>query len=118
MEAGDYVKLHEQKESDVVILKPEGRIDASALPEFSAFLYRKIDDGAKKILIDFSGSDYMSSAGIRALLEGYKRIQQNKGDMAFCSVDENLLELFEVVSLDKVFMIYPDEFTALDKMMA
>lgn len=111
------MKIQEQTEGNLTILRPEGRIDAAALPEFSAHLNRVIRDGANKVLIDFSKCDYMSSAGIRALLEGYKQMEDKKGQLAFCSVNSNLMELFEVVSLDKVFTIYTTEFDALDKML-
>ncbi len=111
------MKIQKQVESDVTILRPVGRIDASALPEFSAVLNRLINGDVKKILIDFSKTDYMSSAGIRAILEGYKGIEEKKGMFAICSVNENLKELFQVISLDKVLTIYHSEFEALDKML-
>lgn len=109
------MKIQQQVEGDLTILRPDGRIDAAALPEFSAHLNRAAGNG--KVLIDFTKCDYLSSAGIRALLEGYKLVEEKKGKMAFCGVNSNLLELFEVVSLDKVFTIYKTEFDALDKML-
>jgi len=112
------MEIKEQVEGDVTIVRPGGRIDAAALPEFSAIMNRIVQSDTKKLLVDFSNTDYLSSAGIRALLEGYKGMEEKKGSFALCSVNENLQELFTVVSLDKVLKIYPSDFEALDKMMA
>lgn len=111
------MKVEQRTESDVAILEPEGRIDAAGLQEFSATMNRAIQDGYKKILINFSKSDYMSSAGIRVLIEAKKNIDSHKGKLVFCSVNEQLLELFEVVRIDKIFTIYNSEFEALDALL-
>ncbi len=112
------MKVDQRQESDVAILTPQGRIDAAGMNDFSAALNTAIQMGNKKILIDFSQADYMSSAGIRVLIETKKKVEAEKGEIAFCSVNEQLLELFEVVRIDKVFHIYPTEFAALDKMIS
>ncbi len=111
------MKIDRRNESDVIILQPNGRLDAGALSEFTACLNREINEGARKILLDFSQTDYMSSAGIRALIEGQKQLAAKNGTMAFCSINDQLQELFEVVQLGKIFKIYRSEFDALDAMM-
>ncbi len=111
------MKIEIRNESGVTIIKPDGRMDFAGLSEFAGILNRSIEEGANKILIDFSSLEYMSSAGIRALMEGLKRLEPQKGVMAFCSLHPQIKELFEVVQLNKIFPIYPSEFEALDVMM-
>jgi anti-sigma B factor antagonist len=112
------MKIDKRIESDVAILVPGGRIDMATLHEFSACIRDTIDeDNMCKVLIDFSKTDYMSSAGIRAIIEGLKKLEDKKGTLAFCSLTENLKELFSVVQLDKVIKIYPSEFEAMDALM-
>ncbi len=111
------MKIEQRTEGDITILQPIGRLDASGLPEFTSTLNRTIQEGAKKVLLDFSKMDYMSSAGIRALIEGNRNLAAKKGTMAFCAVNEDLNELFEVVQMGKIFKIYKTEFDALEAMM-
>ncbi|MEW6238630.1 MAG: STAS domain-containing protein [Candidatus Omnitrophota bacterium] len=111
------MKVGKRVESDVTILQPQGRIDAASLQEFAASINRAAQDGVKKLLIDFSQTDYMSSAGVRVLIEGKKAMEAVEGDMAFCSVNDQLKELFEVVRLDRFFEIFATEFEALDKFL-
>ncbi|HQH74614.1 MAG TPA: STAS domain-containing protein [bacterium] len=112
------MKIEVRNESGVAIIKPDGRMDFNALSEFTGALNRSIQEGANKILIDFSSLEYMSSAGIRALMEGMKRLEPRHGVMAFCDLHPQIKELFEVVQLNKIFPIYSSEFEALDALMS
>ncbi|RJP31987.1 MAG: anti-sigma factor antagonist [Candidatus Omnitrophota bacterium] len=111
------MKIEKRTEGDITILQPVGRLDGSGIPEFSASLNRTIQEGAKKLILDFSRMDYMSSAGIRTLIEGNKNMTAKKGLLVFCSVNKDLNELFEVVQLGKIFKIYKSEFDALEALM-
>lgn len=112
------MKIETRNESDVTIIKPVGRMDFNALSEFQSILNTKIQGGAKKILLDFSQLEYLSSAGIRALMDGMKQLEPNGGKLTFCSLNSQILELFEVVQLKKVFKIYNSEFEALDELIS
>ncbi len=111
------MKIDVRTESDITIIKPHGRMDFSGLNEFSALVKKNVQDGATKILLDFSDLEYLSSSGIRTLVECQKNIEGKKGIFAFCALNDQIKELFQVVQLDKVFKIFPSEFEALDKMM-
>ncbi len=111
------MKIKQRKEEDITIIQPIGRLDSSGIPEFSAVVNRTIQEGATKLILDFAQMDYMSSAGIRALIDGYKQITAKKGTMVFCSVNDDLNELFDVVQFDKIFTMYKSEFDALEALM-
>jgi anti-anti-sigma factor len=51
----------------VTVLRLKGDLDASSADAFSAAANQAVDNGAKDILLDFSGVPFMSSAGLRAL---------------------------------------------------
>ncbi len=107
------MKIHENRIANVFLIQPEGRIDANSISEFSDYLNQKIDNGAQKIVLDFSKTDYLSSAGIRALMAAQKRLDSQKGLFALCSANENLQELFRVVQIHKNFSLYDDDRKAL-----
>lgn len=111
------MNIEVKKESDVTIVRPNGRMDFNALMEFNALLNKTVQGGAKKLLLDFSDLEYLSSSGIRTLVDCQKQVDAQKGTLAFCALNSQIKELFQVVQLDKVFKIYPSEFEALDAMM-
>lgn len=52
----------------VVVIKPVGSMDATTTNTFVNACLERLDAGAAKILVDLSGIDYMSSAGLRGVL--------------------------------------------------
>lgn len=108
------MKIEVRTESDVSIIKPSGNMDFNALNEFSSTLKSTIQEGANKVLLDFADLEYLSSSGIRALMEAMRLLEPKGGTLAFCGLSEQLVELFDVVQLTKVFGIYKSEFEAFD----
>ncbi len=111
------MKIEVRTETGVTIIKPSGNMDFNALNDFSSTLKRSIEEGAIKVLLDFSDLEYLSSSGIRALMEAMRLLEPKGGTLAFCGLSEQLVELFDVVQLTKVFSIYKSEFEALDALI-
>lgn len=112
------MELNVRAESDVAIVTLEGRLDWKVLSEFAGSIAQLVDAGSSKVLLDFSKTDYMSSAGIRALIEAMQSVEAKGGKLAICSPSSTLTELFEVVQLEKIIKIYKNELDALDQLMA
>ena len=51
----------------VTVIKIEGNLDTQTSTEAQEELDRIVDDGARKLLIDFADLAYISSAGLRIL---------------------------------------------------
>ncbi|MFB3788851.1 MAG: STAS domain-containing protein [bacterium] len=111
------MKITEKKVADVVVLQPEGRVDLTAIPEFSACLNRALRDGEGKVLLDLSKTLYMSSSCLRSLLEAHKASQAEGKILVLCSPNEQLTELFDMVHLSKSFKIFRNDFEALDQLI-
>jgi len=71
------------------------------------------DQGKKKILVDFDGVDYLSSAVLGKLIALHKRLAMKKGELKLSGIKASILEVFEITKLDKVFDIYSDEESAV-----
>ncbi len=111
------MKIIKKKESGVMILQFQGRIDQLALPQVSSELMSALGDGSGKVLVDLSKTDYMTSAGLNALTEAKKLSVTGGGKLVLGSPSVDLIELFRIVHLEKHFDIYPTDFEALDKMI-
>ena len=57
----------------------------------------------QKLLIDLSDLEYISSAGLRALLVTAKRIRKESGKMCLCGLKENVMEVFEISGFSAIF---------------
>ena len=94
------MKIVEKRENDICILAPVGRLDANTSELFREHLLQIIAAGTKNIIIDCQNLDYISSGGLRAVLEGVKEIWQMEGKMVLCSLKDYIKEVFEVTQFD------------------
>jgi anti-anti-sigma factor len=58
-----------------------------------------IDGGARKILIDMEGLDFIDSSGIGAIVSIAKRIRSMKGDIALIRIPPRIDQIFKPVNL-------------------
>jgi anti-sigma B factor antagonist len=70
-------------------------------------------DGNRKLLLNFTGVEYMSSAALGKLINLHKKLQALKGQLAMCDVIPQIFEVFAITKLDKIFKIFPDFDAAL-----
>ena len=76
-------------------------------------LIKLADQANGKLLLDFSGVSFMSSAMIGKIVLLNKKCQSNKTTVKLCSISPTIKEVFEITRLDKVFKIYDTEADAL-----
>jgi anti-sigma B factor antagonist len=69
----------------------------------------------KKLLLNFSKIEHMSSAMLGMLIRLHKKVLMAGGKLVLCGIDPQIREVFEITKLDKVFPIYKDEQEALQE---
>jgi len=75
------MKLSDDLRGDVLIVRPEGRIDTNTSDELEGWLLSRLDGGLKRLVVDMSAVDYISSAGLRVLLMTLKKLRGNGGQL-------------------------------------
>jgi anti-sigma B factor antagonist len=77
-------------------------------------LFSLVDEQAKKkILLNFSNVEFLSSAALGKLITMNRKVQGSGGKLVMCNIAKEILEVFEITRLDKLFKIYKDEQAAL-----
>lgn len=84
-------------------VKVIGRLDTTTAPELERELTDSIA-GVTKLSLDFIGLDYLSSAGLRVLLQAQKTMNK-QGEMIVRNVNETIMEIFEVTGFTDVLTI-------------
>lgn len=98
------MQITEEKETDKIILIIAGRIDANTSPD----LQQKILINFQKmnhLVLDLAQVDYISSAGLRALLIGQKTAQSKKGSMKLIHVVNRVYDVLRMARFDKILDI-------------
>ena len=96
-----------------LILRIEGRLDASSSPILEKKIQQMIDELHHYVILDFSQVDYLSSAGLRVLLAATKKLKSNQGDLVLFSLGEDILEIIKMAGFDKILRICSNESDAL-----
>ena len=84
-------------------LAPEGRLDTVTAPELEAELKSSLE-GVSSLIFDFSGLEYISSAGLRVLLSAQKQMNI-QGAMKLKNVNETIREIFEVTGFADILTV-------------
>lgn len=106
-----HISVKEMNRVDLV--EVNGRIDSSTAPELGQTLSGQIDAGTVNIVVDLSGVDYMSSAGLRELVSALKRVKNSGGDVRLCNPSERAMEVLELAGLSSIFQIFDDPVVAV-----
>lgn len=71
------------------------------------------DTGAKAIVLNFSGLEYMNSSGIGLLVTILVRANRNQQRMFAVGLNDHYRQIFELTRLDEAIGIFDDESDAL-----
>jgi anti-sigma B factor antagonist len=73
-------------------------------------LFRLVDElGRRKILLNFSNVEFMSSAALGKLITLHRKLQGVQGKLVLCSIAKDILDVFKITKLDRILTITPDE---------
>ena len=81
----------------------EGRLDTTTAPELEKDLNESIG-AANELTLDFAKLDYISSAGLRVLLQAQKQMNL-QGRMRLVNVGETVMETLEITGFVDIFFI-------------
>lgn len=94
---------------DVEIISPEGRLDAYSSNQLEEIMNTLIEEGCTKIVVNFEGTEYISSSGLRVMLASVKKLKNKDGDMKLASLQRYVMEVFEIAGLTPIFDFYESE---------
>ena len=90
-------------EDNQIILSLSGRLDAANAPKLEAELKKSII-GVEKLVFDFKELEYISSAGLRVLLNAQK-VMNKEGEMIVCNVNDTIADVFEITGFVDILTI-------------
>jgi anti-anti-sigma factor len=91
-----------------------GRLDTTSAPLFDAQAAPFLAEARGRVLLDFSGLTYVSSAGLRSILRIIKHTAACGGRPGIFAIPAHILELIEISGFKPLLDIYPDRETALN----
>jgi anti-anti-sigma factor len=105
------IEIAEERRAEAVVLRPAGRIDNDTSSSFQARLLAAIGGVPNAVVVDLGGVEYISSAGLRALMMGAKRSKATDGRLAVAALQPVVKEIFTISRFGHVVRVFetPDE---------
>ena len=98
--------ITEDRTADVLILGLSGKLDATTAKTFEDKILAEIEAGDRRLMIDLSRLDYVSSAGLRVFLVAAKRMRSKDGKIALCSLQDHVQQVFDLSGFSSILAIY------------
>ena len=90
----------------VRVLKVEGDLDAHTFPLLQDRLERMLGDGDRAIVLDCSGLDYISSAGLGVLKKMVKEVRTTGGDIRVAALSEKIHNIVNLLGFSKIIQVF------------
>lgn len=94
------------KENNTTIVALNGRLDSNSAPEFELQLADFLISPGSHLVFDFNDLDYISSAGLRIILNTAKAYKSGPYRFITCAMQEHVQEVFEISGFDSFITIY------------
>ncbi len=90
---------------NVLNVKDE-RIDAHNSAELKDYMLQLIERGETHIIVQLEHVRFIDSSGLGALLSGHKNTLAKSGRFVLTNIQQQVLSMFELTRLNRVFEIY------------
>ena len=90
------------------VVRLEGRLDIGNSAQFEKACLDWIAEGHHRLVLDFGGLEYISSAGLRSILAATKKVKPLNGSLSLCSLSGLVEEVITISGFDNILTVYPD----------
>ncbi len=107
------MELNGIKAKEYLVLEVSGRMDALTAPQFEAACDEWLKASEKRMVVDMTALEYISSAGLRAILAVAKKLKAQGGELSFCALRGIVAEVFSVSGFAKLLPVFTTREEAL-----
>jgi anti-sigma B factor antagonist len=88
------------------VVSPQGEIDFATGPQLKDAITELLVNGEVNLVIDLLAVDFIESTGLGALIGGRRRAHALRGSLVLVCTEQQMLKIFRITGLDKVFTIH------------
>ena len=107
------LSIEADNRQSVSVVKVKGRVDSETAPELDDALIKLLQADRNQIVLNLEGVDYISSAGLRAVVKAYQAAKKSGGDVRLASVSTPVEVILRTVGMMQMLQMYPTEQEAI-----
>lgn len=112
------MNIQHSNRDGITVIAPAGRIDTTTSGALEDAVRQAVDKGARDLVVDFAGVDYISSAGLRVFLVLAKRMRDLQGRLVLCGMPESVRQVFRLAGFMPLFRVEPSQEAAMARIAA
>ena len=101
------MEIVKQRSGDFLDVRVTGRLDNHWSEPFDEAIAEMIREGAHHLRLDLSGVNYLSSAGIGALMKAYRDTRELQGSCTITAASDRVRTILKLVELDELLFALP-----------
>lgn len=104
------MQVQSRRFGNAVVLNVGGRLDQDTCDAFRVVLMRDVEAAARDggaIVLDLSGLEYVSSAGLRCFMLASRQAKSQQGRIFVAALQPMVREIFEISHFNLVFQVFP-----------
>ena len=86
------------RKTGVYIVKPEGRLDTETYLILDEKIASLLEPATRVLILDMSGLDYISSAGVRVVFKTKKSLNESGGEFMMTNLKPQIRKVFEIIN--------------------
>jgi len=95
-----------RKSDQINIVSIAGSIDALTADQITGCIDERINSGEKHLLLDLSGVEFMSSAGLRVILGALKALRKQGGNLDIAGAQAGVERVLKMSGFSRILKIY------------
>ena len=108
------VSVTRQKDIKIVEFTNSRILDEANIADIGGTLTSLIEEVEHpKLVLDFSTVDHLSSAALGMLINANNKVKERNGQLRLTSIKPQIMEVFVITKLNKLFKIFPGRAEAL-----
>ena len=100
--------IRTEHNGDVCEIRLDGEIDVYTAPRLKEQIVALIEGGCSNVIVDLQNVAFIDSSGLGVLVSALRRARERDGAVRIVCTRENILKIFRITGLDKVFPIFAD----------
>jgi anti-anti-sigma factor len=100
-------------EDNITIVGVNGSVDALTAPDLARAIVDEIAEGHVYLVVDLTGVEFMSSAGLRTLLGAVKETRSQGGDLRIASTNPGIDKLLKMSGFHNIAKVFTSNVDAV-----
>lgn len=109
------LELTLKKDGEKAIASIKGQLDSLTAQEFKKVLLELIDNGERKIILDFSELDFISTPGLSGILVLVRRMKAEKGELSVVVLKGQVKKVLDISGFSSCIPVFDTVTAAANK---